>query len=471
VVFSCRIALGLAPLVLAACTVEVADVVVDGTNSNEPVLVAYLAELRHAAQLAPRSAQLRGRLGMAYDANDFFDAAGATYEQAATLDPTEFAWPYLQAAALANRGDYAGALNAMDRALALDTGYPGAWLLRGGWLLDTDEHADARAAYEQAVALAQEPATRAAARVGVARAMLRQEQPQAAAALLQEEQFSHPYVHQVLATAYLRIGRSVEARALQATLGEAPQAKLEWPDAIRARTSTYVRGFGGQLKIAERMLKNGQGQAALAILQDLRAQESDIHRLPDGRRLLNTLCFAYRLLDRIDQAESVLAEALETYPDFPLFHFTSAVLLEGRGDRAGALEQLDQAIALDPALLAAYERKFDLLRKEQRFGEALAVIEERLTYGNVQPQKYFDAGLVAGSLTRWPQAIAYFEQALALDPGFARAELFLGRSLAEAGQFKAAEAALAAAARQGSDPNDIAAATKRLQELRTGEAN
>ena len=466
-----RLAVGLLALTFVACSDESLDIVVDGIDSNEPVLVSYFEELRRATQASPRSAQLRGQLGMAYDANDFFDAAATTYKQAARLDSADFAWPYLQALALSNHGNYADALKAMDGAFALNATNPGAWLLRGNWLLEMDTYADARIAYEQAVALAKDPATSAAASGGLARAMLRQEQPQAAAELLQAltQSFPHPYVQQVLATAYLRLGQSAEAGELLTMLGERPQARLNWPDPISARKLAYVRGFSGQLKVAERLLKNGKGTEALAILTDLRSRESDVSRFPDGRRLYNTMTFAYRVVDRRDLAESVLVEALETYPDFPMFHFTLAVLLAERGDNAGALDRLDLALTLDPTLLAAYDRKFDLLRSARRFDEALAVFDVRMSYGNVATQAYFDAGLVAGTLTRWMLAIGYFEQALVLDPEFARAELFLAHSLASAGKFDAADTALANAARLGIDATDVAVARKRLDDLRNGE--
>jgi predicted TPR repeat methyltransferase len=67
-------------------------------------------------------------------------------------------------------------------------------------------------------------------------------------------------------------------------------------------------------------------------------------------------------------------------------------------------------------------------------------------------------------------AIGYFEQALVLDPEFARAELFLAHSLASAGKFDAADTALANAARLGIDATDVAVARKRLDDLRNGEA-
>jgi tetratricopeptide (TPR) repeat protein len=447
---------------LLGCTNGVGDVVVAGEDADEPGLVAYLADLRQAAELVPTSAELRGRLAMAYDANGFTAAAATTYAQAAALDGNDFAWPYLHATMLGAGGDYDLALSLMDRALELNAEHAGAWLQRGVWLLDLDRHAEARAALDRAMSLADVPATRAAATVGVARAMLRQDLPEDAAAILEEmiAHYPHPFASQVLANAYVRAGRTEDARELQAALGDTTPAVIEWPDPIKAERSTHVRGFSGQMQIAERMLEEGQARKALPILQDLRTRE------PDDRDLLNNLSVAHRMLDQKDRAEALLEEALETHPDFHLFHFNIAVLKEERGDVAGALSHFDLALELDPTLLAAHERKFSLLLKEERYEEALPIIDARLRYGGANPRTHFDAGLVEGALSRWPQAIEQFDKAVGLDPEFARAHLFRGRSLAEAARFEEAERAFATALDQGANRNDVAVARLRMEDLR-----
>ena len=441
------------------------DVVVAGADAGEPDLVAYLVALREAVQADPTSAQPRGRLAMAYDANAFFGAAAKTYAQAGALDPADFAWPYLQALALANDRDYAAALAAMDRALAVDAGHAGAWLSRGDWLLDFDEHVEARVAYERAAKLAGDRTTRAAADVGLARVMLRQERPQQAVALLENlvGTFAHPYVKHLLSTAYQRAGKTAEASELRPGLEEAGQTTLDWPDEISARKSAHLRGFSGRMQIAEGLLKNGNAAEALTVLEDLRAGA------PTEPRLLTALSFAYRLLGRVKDAEAVLMQAVRAHPEFPLFHFSLAVLLHERGEHHVALEHLDRAIALDPLLLDAHERRFDILLEAQRFEEALDVFDGHLHGRSDHAQTHFDAGLAAGAMTRWPRAIEHFEHALALDSEFPRAELFRARSLAEAGRFDEAQNALAAAGSVGTNPRDVAAARERLNALRDGE--
>jgi tetratricopeptide (TPR) repeat protein len=460
-----QIAAVLSVALLVACTQKAGDVVVAGVDGAEPELVAYLEELRREVRAEPKSAKHRGRLAMAYDVNDFFPAAAATYAQAAALDPTEFAWPYLEATALAKSGNHDAALAAMDRAIAIDAGYVGAWLNRGAWLLDGDRHTEAGIAYEQARLLAEDRVTNAAAAVGLARVKLRLERPDDAVALLEElaADFPHPHVKHVLSIAYLRGGRAAEARALQAELADTAESKLEWPEKIGKDKVEHLRGFSGRMRIAETMLSDGKPTQALPILEELRAQA------PKEARLLTALSFAYRLLGRTDDAEAVLVEGVRNHPRFPLFHFNLGVLRHDRGDLQGALEHLGRAAALDPSLLATHERRFSVLLEMQRFESAIDVFDDYLRDRTNRAKTHFNAGLAAGALLRWDRAIGHFDDALALEAGYPRAELFRGRCLAELGRFDEAETALIAAQSAGTDSTDIAAARQRLELLRAGK--
>ena len=77
-------------------------------------------------------------------------------------------------------------------------------------------------------------------------------------------------------------------------------------------------------------------------------------------------------------------------------------------------------------------------------------------------------GMVAGALERWPLAVEQFRQALRLDPEYARASLFLARSLAESGRFSEARDALARAAKLGIEATDLSDARSRLELLQRG---
>ena len=244
-------------LIFAACSnSDGSDApIVAGLDGQEPELVDYLASLRQAVRAQPHSGLSRGHLAMAYDANGFARAAEATYTQAQALDPEDFRWPYFRATALATLGDYRAALQSLDRALAIDSSYPPAWLWRGAWLLDLDRYEEAGEAYSRAAQVASDPVSAAAATVGSARILLRQERTIEAVELLGKltADSPHPYVVRLLRTAYRRLGRSSElppiARSDTATL-------LTWPDARLGEKSRYVRGFSGRLLIAEKILRD-----------------------------------------------------------------------------------------------------------------------------------------------------------------------------------------------------------------------
>ena len=101
----------------------------------------------------------------------------------------------------------------------------------------------------------------------------------------------------------------------------------------------------------------------------------------------------------------------------------------------------------------------------------------RIVFDQTKPQKSFPSeiaatlfknGMVAGTLEKWPIAIERFQQALNLDPRLARAQLFLGRSLAEAHRFDEARDALNKAVQLGVQPEEIASVRQRLDDLEQG---
>lgn len=447
---------------LAGCgTDDLAPPVIAGLDVQDPGLVQYLEGQRKAAALAPTSSLLRGRLGMAYDANGFAQAAVTSYEQAQTLDPQDYRWPYLRAHALAGLERVDDALVAIEQALSIDDQQAPLWFWQAAWSLDLDDFETAEKSYAQAQAIAKEPALAAAAATGVARSLLRQDAVQQALEVLQRLaiDFPHPYVNQLLMTAFRRAGLVAEAQALLG--GGAQQATpIVWIDEVQQEKSSYVQGFSGRMLIAQKLLGDDKPNAALAILETLKVDQ------PDDRDLLNNLSVAYKMLDRNDEAFGVLQEGLAAYPDFHLFHFNISVHYELREELELALSHLDRAIELDPALLAAYERKYALLVRKEDFAGALAVIDEANKYGTAQPKTLFNAALAAGAIGKWDVAIDRLRQALKINPRYPRAQLFYGRSLAEVGQFDEARDALRKAEQLGVEKSDITAALVRLSELR-----
>ncbi len=429
-----------------------------GQDADEPELRGYLRRLYSVASAQPGSAELRGQLAAAYHANGFSGPAAETYGQAQALAPLDVRWPYLRALVLSDLGQSAPALEALDRAIALDPSYLPAWLWRGTWLLDLDRAADAEQAFHQVISASPDAPTLVAARVGLARSLLGQDQPDQAIELLElvTAADNHSYAIRQLRTAYRRTGQTQKLAALPASEGARP---LLWPDPRLREQSRHIRGFSGRMMMANDLLESGRGREALDILEPL------YETRPEDRELLNNLSIAYRLSGRNERAFDILSKGLELYPDFHLFHFNIAVQYEERGELNLALAHLDRAIELDAGLIGAYQRKLALLSRMGRYEEALNAFDAMSTVGQVDAGGHFNAGMMAGALERWPVAIKEFEASLMLDPTLARARLFLGRSLGEAGRIHEAREALMQAATMGVAESDIEAALARLRRL------
>ena len=447
-------------LLLVGCMERVGAPVAAGLDAEEGELADYLADLHRSAADLDRSGPLRGRLGMAYHANGFDGAAAVTYAQARALDPEEFLWPYLHGFVLAGSGDLEGGVRELDAALAIDPNYAPAWLQRATWLLDLDRLGDAAEAFARTLAL-DDAEVGVAAQAGLARVFIREGRGDEAVAVLEPllARHGHPDLHRLLGRAYRVAGRSDEATAAIARGKDAPP--LRWRDEHREATESHVRGFHGRLSLAEAHLQRGEAMRAAVELESLGESR------PDDRTLINNLSIAYQRTGRNERALEVLRTGLETHPDYPLFHFNVASLLEDLGRPSAAIEHFTRAAELDPPLVAAFERKGLLLTREGRHSEAVATFEALVPFGEAT-EAFHHAAMIAGSLGRWASAIDLLEHAVRLDPEFTTGHVFLARALAETGRFDEAREVLSRAAELGTHPDDVASAGERLAALETG---
>lgn len=441
------------PAVAAPPTVSLAQA--------SPDLVALVDELLASVGALPTSAEMRGRLGMAYEVNDYESAAVAAYRQAEALDPGDFRWPYFRAMLQAELGDTQAALDALAVALAIDDSYVPAWLYRGVWLASLGEPAAARAAFEGARALGAE--TNGVA--GIGQALLAEGRAAEAAVLLEplSERLRHPHVYRLLGRAYQALGREDDARIALAR-GREP-TPLQWRDPLQEQKWPLLASYGGRLVHAENLLRVGRFDEAAAVLEPMRGSG------PGDESVLANLSLAYGRGGRLDLAFETLRQGFRDQPDHFRFHNVMASLYQEKGEAANAMRHLRLSIERQPSQTWPHERLGLLLMEDGQYDEALAALDRALELGIEQPEQIlYTTALLEGIGERWAPAIERLQRAVDLNPAFTKAYISLGRCLAEAGRFDQAGAALAWAERLATHPEELASARKRLADLQAGGA-
>lgn len=441
---------------LSACSNDALAPVAVSYDPTDVDLATLFEELIEDVRAAPSSAALRGRLGMAYEINDYKEAAIEVYAQAAALDPKAFNWPYFRALLIAELGDPGSALEVLDAATAIDGDYAPAWLWRGSWLRDLGRFAEAVAAFERAAELGADTT----AQVGIAQTALRQYRPAEALALLAPlaDKANHPHVYRLLGRAHQALGNEDDARIAAARGRNA--APLQWRDPRHVDKWDLLASYGGRLVHAERLLKAGRFGEVIEVLSPM------LDTYPDDEAILANLAMATGRNGDAERAARLVERGLVLNPGYYRFHNVLASLRFHQDDEDAALGHLRRSVAANPVQAWPYQQMATIYMSQERYDDALEAFDKALQHGVENPERILHtAGMIEGARERWPQAIARFERATVLHPAYTKAFIYLGRSLAEAHRFEEARAALAWAAQLNTHPDDLGSANARLAAL------
>ena len=438
----------MAILMLAACSRAVNNpqsVIIDGLSSSDPQVLEMLQGLIDVARNDPSDGGHRGRLGLAYAANGYEEAALACYVQAESLAPDSFEWPYLQSLILAERGFPEQALSKLARTLELDPSHISAWLWQGNWLLDQNRIDGAANAFEKARQLG----SGAPAVVGQARVHIRRGEPELARALLEplSRRLEHPYVFRLLSTALRDLGQIEAARAALDRGVHARQFK--WLDEVLDRKTQFIAGFGRRLLTAESLLAGGKPGEALTILENLAVQ------YPDHGAMLNLLAVAYSRTEQPAESMATLEKALAAAPEYYPIHLNLAGAYDTKGEFSAALDYLDQAIQIHPSSGVAHQQKGIVLMRMQRYEEAIHAFDMAARYGVRDPEMFYFAGVMESSSGHFVEAVRYFRQATRVDKSYTNAYLHEARSLGELRRFDEARESLRHAEELGDQVKDV----------------
>jgi tetratricopeptide (TPR) repeat protein len=271
----------------------------------EPRVAEAVAEARTAVRDAPKSADAWGRLGMTLMAHEYRAQARECFRQAESRDPRDARWVYLRAFTHTD-DDPALAAELLERAVALADG-PTCRLLLADTLMRLGRVDEAERHYLETADL---PEAEARASLGLARiALSRDDSPRALkhAARAARAAPTHRRPAELLAEVYLRAGDAAASGREQAR--SSGLSESAWPDPYLEGVMRLNVGQAPRLELAQRLLDQGRGRDAVAVLQEVIADN------PKSVPATLSLCRAWLRLGQWAAAQASAERALALSPD------------------------------------------------------------------------------------------------------------------------------------------------------------
>jgi len=408
-----------------------------------------------------------GEMGRIYLAYDLVGPAAACFENARTLDPGDFRWPYLLGSVHQGERRLAASAAALEAALELDPGYPPALLRLGNVRLVAGEHDAARQAFERV--LEHDPES-APAHAGLAKVAAAGGDPASAARHFEaalERQPQASALRYPLALAYRELGRVEEARRQLAERGD---VEVSVEDPLIQGLLQLATGAGVQLMFGNRAVRKGQLEKGLEHYRQ--ALELD-PRSPEVHRAVGNA-----LTRRGDRPGAIRAysQALALRPDDPSLHYNLGTLLVERGDDEQAVRHFRAALDLAPDYANARFNLAAVLLRSGRAEEALGHYRRLLELEPDDRGTRFYAARALHEVGRHGEAAELLEGLVAEDPSRVPARLALAEVRSAQGDDGAARDLYARVLEiDGARPDERLAARRQLALLsaragRYGEA-
>jgi tetratricopeptide (TPR) repeat protein len=408
-------------------------------------LVEHLRSADRAARHAPDSAEVVGRLGMAYHADTFADEALRCYARAQKLAPRDWRWHYYAALLHEEYGDSASVIQCLRATVALKPSFALAWLRLGHAAFKKEDLAAAEAAHRQALTHAQAVdgdrksgdrsfGVSTYATYELARVALTQGRADEARAMLEELARQCPGFgpgHRLLSRVETQLGNAAaaeQARARAGLLGPYTPPSDPLVDGL-ARESHSASFLLKQFALAERAGRTGW------MLELCRRAATVNDRDSDAQVLFGLLL----LRDgQLSEAIAPFQAALRLRPEYALAHSNLGLTLMSLGRVPEAMDHLHEALRIEPTLVEARSNLGRALIEAGRIEEAIRQLEQALATKPSFAPAHYNLALAREQQGRLPAAIQHVEWALQLQPDYTPAHFLLAAILVQQG--RAAEA-------------------------------
>ena len=403
-----------------------------------------IARALDAVKAHPDDADRVGDLAMILHAWEQFEAASAVYARAAALS-ARFEWFYLRGLVETRLAHYREAADLLSEALKRSPTSAPARLALADALFESGDAANARSAYEALTTGSSEPH----ARYGLGRSLAASNDDSGAlreldAAVRLFPEFGAAWYARGIVLR--RLGRIDEARD---ALAKAQQYGTRWP-AVEDPIVARVRGLrdDATARSDRAFAYQRQGDNARAIEE----YESAVAVDPSSVRARTNLIALYGGQRQWDKAEQHFRALVDLGLRVAEAHYNFAVCLASQNDAAGAADQFETALEINPQYARAWVGLGQLAEKEGRLEEAENAYRKATEQAPDDAATLFNLARMMLARRDGRQAIAVLERiATRDDPNRARFLFALATAHVQAGD-------LAAARRYATEARDLAQA-------------
>ena len=406
---------------------------------NDQAVERLLVNLTARLRTDTNNGDAWGELGIAYEANGYPETSLICYQEARNRNPSNPRWFYLPSVLLSQQGELLNAVELMIRAKELQLDYGPGYLWLGQWLLELNRLEEATQAFQAANELNVGPI----AQFGMAQVKLQRAQPQSALDLLDSivQTYPHPQVHRLRSNALRHLNRTTEAaEAMSLATGN---VSVWWSDPILDTRKKYTVGFNAKLSVVEDLVKQGRMSDALLVIDELHLIN------PNDLALLYQSALVDFQLNDLDSAAHHLLHAIEIDES----HYPSRLLLaeiyRSQLKLSASIEQLEHVISIHPSLSSPHERLAMIYIHQEKHEAALVSIKRAIELDAKEKEVFYYAGVLEGSHGEWRNAISYFEKAIRVEPGYARAYAGLAQCYGELRELESARQSLGQAQSNG----------------------
>ena len=375
-----------------------------------------------------------GSLGEIYQAYGFDDAALASYQNAAKLDPRSFRWEYYAGYLHQRNGDTDSALRQYQRASAVQPNNTTAMLRLGDLELSANHLDSAKSWFLKSMSVkptvvkstTQPNPPSAAALTGLGKIALIEHRYPAALKYFKDALAREPKassIHYQLAMTYRALG---DPRQMQENLQARGDVEPTIQDPLLDEIALLKQGKVGLLERGSAAVHEKRFADAIASYRQL------VHLYPTDPIAYMYLGVALAKAGKNSEALQQYAHASQLDPNNAPVHYNMGILLIDTGKEDLAITQFQEAIRVDPGLAASHFQLANLLMREKKDEEAG---REYGTVASLEPQNGFArlmqamASVHAGAYAQARSLLEEASLALPNDPDIANA---LARLLAAA---------------------------------------